>query len=176
MSGSEQTTISYLTLPKNDNVLVKIHDLHIQSLLSSMKLFTGFLLSFYSLSIVLGIWVMASTGGGSVALAAVGTLISMMGVATGLLGLRALYYQSRKSSLRFYLVLRIFSVVWIVYLLSVYAALGSGLAVYRVSDFVWMSVSWMIVAVIFLMATLKSKELHQILVSIIKARIDNSAV
>lgn len=127
MSGSQETTVSYYRLPQNDNILVKIHDLHIQSLLKSIKLLTSFLLSFHLLGLALGVWIMAAETTNTLIIAAVGTFICLLGIIAGFFGLRAIYYQSRKSSSRFYLVLRLFSCVWLLYVLAVYILIGFNL-------------------------------------------------
>ena len=174
MENTPETTISYFSLPSNDNMLVKIHDLHIQGLLKSIKLFTAFLLLFYTLAIILAVWVMATDNLEGAIIAASGMLVSFGGVITGFFGLRAIHYQSRKSSLRFYRVLWVFSVIMVAYLLVAYTAIGWNLDEFKLSDFLWMSISWLVVRLIFLFPTEQAKELHTILVSIIEARLDTS--
>ena len=84
--GYEQT-VSYFTLAKNDNIMVKIYDMHVQGLLMLFKVFSAFLISFFSVSFVCSIWIVATISDTySIIITSVGILLSFLGILTGIFG------------------------------------------------------------------------------------------
>ena len=169
-----ERTISYYSLPKNDHLLVKINDLHIQHTIKSIRMFSSFALGLYVLAIVIGVWVLCTENTEQQVMSAVGICMFLIGVISALLGLRAASLQSRRSSLQYYLVLRVFAIFMELYLLVVYVMLGYLLPDFSIGDLLWMGTSWATLGLIFFKETATAREFHSILVASIKARQNSS--